>query len=54
MAQSKCAHPNCQCTVAQQQGGSAGTAQYCSSHCASQGSTTKGTCECGHPGCKHG
>ena len=53
MVEKKCAHPNCQC-AAQQQAGSAGITQYCSSHCASQGSKTEDTCQCGHPGCKQG
>jgi hypothetical protein len=44
---SKCAHPACQCTVANDQFGA-----YCSAHCQDAGELTELRCECGHSACQ--
>ena len=41
----KCAHPECECTVA------AGV-KYCSEYCESEGSLLSVACECGHAECE--
>ena len=52
MADQKCAHEGCQCTVAQGAGVSKGDKTYCSDHCATAGPTHgSGRCQCGHAGC---
>jgi hypothetical protein len=49
MAQTKCAHPQCNCHVPEK--GPFG--KYCSEHCQLAGdSVTEVFCECHHPGCK--
>jgi hypothetical protein len=47
MASSKCAHPACQCTVANDEFGA-----YCSAHCQDAGELTELRCECGHSACQ--
>ena len=47
--QSKCAHPQCTCPIADGQG-------YCSETCADSAKNNEvdvlSRCSCGHPGCK--
>lgn len=40
----KCAHPQCQCLVAEEQ-------KYCSSACSRPDGAMHAPCACGHPGC---
>jgi hypothetical protein len=47
-AQTKCAHPSCQCMVAPN--GPHG--KYCSDHCKSAGNKIELRCDCQHPACR--
>jgi hypothetical protein len=47
MAPAKCAHPACNCTVAEK--GEFG--KYCSEHCKEAKQITELRCGCRHPGC---
>ena len=48
MADAKCAHPSCECTVPK--GGEYG--KYCSETCKEKKDQIELHCDCGHPQCR--